>query len=232
MKKQKVGNRYFTSDTEKWIVEYNSSTDPVYRASIFTDHIYYPFYKLAENIIHRFKFYYTDVDNLEDLKHDIVTLLLEEKIMKFNPVLGAKAYSYFGTIVKRWLINYNAQNYKKLMNNSSIDNIDLIEDTPRVYTELSKISLSSVINDWVEDCYDRIDTMFTRDAERKVAYSVLTLFDKRENINVFKKKALYIYVREMTDCETPIITSVINVLKADYIKFTEDIKGDYEVVSF
>jgi hypothetical protein len=118
------------------------------------------------------------------------------------------------------------------MNNSSIDNIDLIEDTPRVYTDLSKISLSSVINDWVEDCYDRIDTMFTRDAEKKVAYSVLTLFDKRENINVFKKKALYIYVREMTDCETPIITSVINVLKADYIKFTEDIKGDYEVVSF
>jgi hypothetical protein len=187
---------------------------------------------LAENIIHRFKFYYTDVDNLEDLKHDIVTLLLEEKIMKFNPVLGAKAYSYFGTIVKRWLINYNAQNYKKLMNNSSIDNIDLIEDTPRVYTELSKISLSSVINEWVEDCYDRIDNMFTRDTEKKVAYSVLTLFDKRENINVFKKKALYIYVREMTDCETPIITSVINVLKADYIKFTEDIKGDYEVVSF
>jgi hypothetical protein len=232
MKKQKEGNRYFTSDTEKWIVEYNVSTDPVYRAKVFTEHIYYPFYKLAENIIHRFKFYYTDVDNLEDLKHDIVTLLLEEKIMKFNPELGAKAYSYFGTIVKRWLINYNAQNYKKLMNNSSIENIDLIEDTPKIYTDLSKISLGSIIDNWLDDCYKRLEILFPRESERKVADSVLTLFNKRENINVFKKKALYIYVREMTDCETPVITSVINTLKLDYNKFTSKTKDDYEVISF
>jgi hypothetical protein len=232
MKKQKEGNRYFTSDTEKWIVEYNVSTDPVYRAKVFTEHIYYPFYKLAENIIHRFKFYYTDVDNLEDLKHDIVTLLLEEKIMKFNPELGAKAYSYFGTIVKRWLINYNAQNYKKLMNNSSIENIDLIEDTPKIYTDLSKISLGSIIDNWLEDCYGRLEILFPRESDRKVADSVLTLFNKRENINVFKKKALYIYVREMTDCETPVITSVINTLKLDYNKFTSKTKDDYEVISF
>jgi hypothetical protein len=232
MKKQKEGNRYFTSDTEKWIVEYNVSTDPVYRAKVFTEHIYYPFYKLAENIIHRFKFYYTDVDNLEDLKHDIVTLLLEEKIMKFNPELGAKAYSYFGTIVKRWLINYNAQNYKKLMNNSSIENIDLIEDTPKIYTDLSKISLGSIIDNWLDDCYGRLEILFPRESDRKVADSVLTLFNKRENINVFKKKALYIYVREMTDCETPVITSVINTLKLDYNKFTSKTKDDYEVISF
>lgn len=232
MKKQKEGNRYFTSDTEKWIVEYNCSTDPVYRAKIFTDYIYYPFYKLAENIIHRFKFYYTDVDNLEDLKHDIVTLLLEDKIMKFNPELGAKAYSYFGTIVKRWLINYNAQNYKKLMINSSIDSIDLIEDVPIIYTEMSRISLGSIIDDWVEDCYTRLESLFPKDSDRRVSESILTLFSKRENINVFKKKALYIYVREMTDCETPVITYVINVLKLDYTKFTSKTKDDYEVISF
>ena len=40
-------------------------------------------------------------------------MLLEEKIMKFDALNGAKAYSYFGTIVKRWLINYNNKNYKK-----------------------------------------------------------------------------------------------------------------------
>ena len=39
-------------------------------------------------------------------------MLLEEKIMKFDSTHGAKAYSYFGTIVKRWLINYNNKNYK------------------------------------------------------------------------------------------------------------------------
>ena len=107
MARKKSKANYFTSETDEYIKKYNTSTDPVYRAKIFTDHIYLPFYKLAENIIHTFKFYYTDVEAIEDLKHEIVSVLLEEKIMKFDPDNGAKAFSYFGTIVKRWLINYN-----------------------------------------------------------------------------------------------------------------------------
>ena len=108
----------------------------------------------------------------------------------------------------------------------------MIEDTPKIYTDLSKISLGSIIYNWLDDCYGRLEILFPRESDRKVADSVLTLFNKRENINVFKKKALYIYVREMTDCETPVITSVINTLKLDYNKFTSKTKDDYEVISF
>ena len=110
MARKKAKANYFTSETEEYIKKYNVSVDPEYRADIFTKHIYLPFYKLAENIIHTFKFYYTDVERIEDLKHEVVSMLLEEKIMKFDPDHGAKAYSYFGTIVKRWLINYNNKN--------------------------------------------------------------------------------------------------------------------------
>lgn len=232
MKKSNKGVRYFTDETQKWIVEYNSSTDPVYRADIFTKHIYYPFYKLAENIIHRFKFYYTDVDNLEDLKHEIVTVLLEEKIMKFDASYGAKAYSYFGTIVKRWLINYNAQNYKKLTNNSPISSIDVVEENPKVYTDLNMMNLGSVMDRWVDSCSGRLSSMFTKESDLRIAEAVLTLFVTRDGIEVFKKKALYIYIREMTNCETSLITSVINVLKLDYIKYREKYNDDYEVISF
>jgi len=92
MARKKAKANYFTSETEEYIKKYNVSTDHVYRAKIFTDHIYLPFYKLAENIIHTFKFYYTDVEKIEDLKHELVSVLLEEKIMKFDPDNGAKAY--------------------------------------------------------------------------------------------------------------------------------------------
>jgi hypothetical protein len=231
MKKAKKGVKYFTDDTEKWIVEYNSSTDPVYRAEIFTKHIYYPFYKLVENIIHRFKFYYTDVDNLEDLKHEVVTVLLEDKIMKFDASYGAKAYSYFGTIVKRWLINYNAQNYKKLTTNSSITHYDIVEDNPKVYTDLNMMNLGSVMDRWVNDCNERLTEMFTKDSDLRIAEAVLTLFDKRDVIEVFRKKALYIYIREMTNCETANITSVISVMKSDFLKYKERYSSEYEVVS-
>ena len=134
MGRAKSKANYFTKETEEYIVKYNESTDPDYRAKIFTDHIYYPFYKLAENIIHTFKFYYTDVPDIEDLKHVIVTVLLEEKIMKFDPTYGAKAYSYFGTIVKRWLINYNNKNYKKLLQHGDFKDLEHnVDDTDRIY---------------------------------------------------------------------------------------------------
>ena len=56
MARKKSKNNYFTKETEEYIVRYNNSIDSDYRAKIFTDYIYFPFYKLAENIIHTFKF--------------------------------------------------------------------------------------------------------------------------------------------------------------------------------
>jgi len=213
MARKKSKANYFTKETEEYIVKYNTSTDSVYRAKIFTDHIYLPFYKLAENIIHTFKFYYTDVEQIEDLKHEIVTVLLEEKIMKFDPTNGAKAYSYFGTIVKRWLINYNNKNYKRLKQIGSFSDYEQSYDPSEPNEQVSKKSLSKFIDDWVEEMYEDIDLNFTKDQERKIADAVLTIFKTRSDLQMFKKKALYIYIREMTDCETPHLTRVISTLK-------------------
>lgn len=216
MARKKSKANYFTKETEEFIVKYNTSTDPEYRAKIFTDHIYLPFYKLAENIIHTFKFYYTDVDKIEDLKHEIISVLLEEKIMKFDPTNGAKAYSYFGTIVKRWLINYNNKNYKKLKQIGSFDDVeDSYYPDSDIQSE-SSITLASFLDKWVEDTDSKIEKMFEKDSELKVADAVLTLFRTRNDLDIFKKKALYIYIREMTNSDTPNVTKVINILKADF----------------
>ena len=216
MARKKSKANYFTSETEEYIKKYNTSTDQDYRNQIFTDHIYYPFYKLAENIIHTFKFYYTDVEQIEDLKHEIVSVLLEEKIMKFDPDNGAKAYSYFGTIVKRWLINYNNKNYKKLKQIGSFDDIEDSYETDLGLDTSASITLSKFIDEWVDTMYEKIDSMFTKDSELKIADAVLTIFRTRHDLEIFKKKALYIYIREMTDCDTPHLTKVISKLKEDF----------------
>jgi len=216
MARKRSKANYFTKETEEYIVKYNNSEDLEYRNSIFTEHIYYPFYKLAENIIHTFKFYYTDVDKIEDLKHEIVSMLYEEKMDKFDPTKGAKAYSYFGTIVKRWLINYNNKNYKKLKQ------IGTMEEAPQSYknnysldTEIG-ITLSEFIDRYVDEMYLKIDELFIKDSEKRIADAILTVFRTRHDLEIFKKKALYIYIREMTDCETPHLTKVVNVLKEEY----------------
>ncbi len=68
-RKPKEPRVYFTTDTEEAIVEYLASDDKSFRDKIYRDRIEYAFYKLAENIIHTFKFYYTDSDTIEELKH-------------------------------------------------------------------------------------------------------------------------------------------------------------------
>ena len=65
VKKKKKGVQYFTQDTENAIVEYNHSIDPEERSNIYRKRIHYGFFKLTENIIHTFKFYYTEVDNMK-----------------------------------------------------------------------------------------------------------------------------------------------------------------------
>jgi len=216
MARKKSKANYFTTETEEYIVKYNTSVDKDYRNKIFTDHIYFPFYKLAENIIHTFKFYYTDVDKIEDLKHEIVSMLYEEKIMKFDPTNGAKAYSYFGTIVKRWLINYNNKNYKKLKQIGSFDDIEESYDQDIDLDSPSGKTLSNFMNTWIDSVYIRIDELFMKDSDIQIADAVLTIFRTRHDLDIFKKKALYIYIREMTDCETPQLTKVITVLKEDF----------------
>lgn len=222
MARKKSKANYFTSETEEYIKLYNKSTDDAYRAKIFTEHIYIPFYKLAENIIHTFKFYYTDVDKIEDLKHEIVSVLLEEKIMKFDPDNGAKAYSYFGTIVKRWLINYNNKNYKKLKQIGSFSDIEESYETNTNLPSPNAIPLGLFIDRWVENTYQSLEELFPKESELKIADAVLTIFKTRNDLEIFKKKALYIYIREMTDCETPALTKVVAKLKDDfYVKYQE-----------
>tara|TARA_B110000858_G_scaffold51748_1_gene59917 strand:+ start:2075 stop:2779 length:705 start_codon:yes stop_codon:yes gene_type:complete len=216
MARAKSKANYFTKETEDYIKLYNVSVDTEYRAKIFTDHIYLPFYKLAENIIHTFKFYYTDVNHIEDLKHEIVSVLLEEKIMKFDPDNGAKAFSYFGTIVKRWLINYNNKNYKKLKQVGSFTEMEESYDNSSTYYSDAQVTLSSFIDEWVKETYEKFDVLFTKESEHTIADAVLTLFRTRNDLEIFKKKALYIYIREMTDCETPSLTKVISILKDDF----------------
>ena len=118
-KRRKKSKNYFTQDTENAIVRYNNEPDPKVRSDIYQNEIHFAFFKLTQNIIHTFKFYHTEVDNLEHLQHEIITFLLS-KMHLFDPTRGAKAYSYFGTIVKRWLILYNTKNYKKKIKTTDI----------------------------------------------------------------------------------------------------------------
>jgi hypothetical protein len=211
-RKPKEPRIYFTSDTEEAIIEYLASTDQTFRNLVYKDRIEYAFYKLAENIIHTFKFYYTDSDTIEDLKHEVVTFLLE-KLHRYDQSKG-KAFSYFGTIAKRYLIVYNNTNYKKIQEHASIEDID--EDKNIMFETIRESEEKSNPNTFIDQYIYYIDKylyqLFPKSQDAKTADAILELFRKRETLEIFNKKALYIYIREITDTSTPQITKITKKL--------------------
>jgi hypothetical protein len=203
---------YFTQDTENAIIEFLSSQDQRERNLIYNDRIKYSFYKLAENIIHTFKFYYTDINTIEELKHEVVTFLLE-KLHLYTQGKG-KAYSYFGTIAKRYLIIYNNTNYKKLQRHADVEEIEedriFLDNTIRNAED--KPDLTSFMNLYIKYVDKYLYKIFPKINDAKTADAIMELFRKRETIYIFNKKALYIYIREITDVTTPQITKVTKKL--------------------
>ena len=230
MQKKSTG-RYFTQETEDAIVLYNSIDDPEEKNKVYEKWIHGPFFKLTQNLIHTFKFYYIEETSIEDLQHEVITFLLT-KLHRFDPTNGAKAYSYFGTVAKRYLIASNQKNYKKRVEFTSInalhteqeegiymqgDVLDQIDDT---FQEPNRKSdpLDEFLEAYLQYCYSNLNQLFPKLEHRQTADAILTLFKKRDTIDMFNKKALYIYIREIVDVKTSKITKIAKILGNIYKK--------------
>jgi len=206
---------YFNQDTENAIVRHNKETRPYMRERIYNEHIRYAFEKLAENIIHTFKFYYFDVPS-EDVKHEVVSFLYMN-MHKFTEGKG-KAFSYFSIVAKNYLILHNNNNYKKMKQHDDYTVADYKRNptTESALNDIKEMQIEYVeilANYWRSN----LTTVFKRKKDLDVANAVIELIDMKDKIDNFNKKALYILIREMTDTNTQHITRVINVMKKHHI---------------
>ena len=207
-KKRKM---YFGQVTEDAIIKYNKQTDPIIRNEIYNESIQAPFEKLAENIIHTFKFYYFDVPST-DVIHEVVSFLYMN-MHKFAEGKG-KAFSYFSIVAKNYLILHNNNNYKKMKNTDTEDAGDYKRDPVSEASHKDLISAKKEYMDLFVDYWtNNLTTVFKRKQDIDVANAVIYLVEKRANIENFNKKALYIMIREMTNSNTQHITRVVNVMK-------------------
>lgn len=223
-RRPKTKNQYFTADTEEAIIEYLNTTDERKRNQIYNERIWYGFHKLTENIIHTFKFYYTEVDTIPELQHEVTAFLLE-KLHLYDQTKG-KAFSYFGTIAKRYLILYNNNNYKKLKQRAEVDAIDNDQSlTIDIINNQNMIDQpKDEATEFIEYLIEYFDLFlfdhFPKPEDAKTADAIISLFRRRENLELFNKKAIYIYIREITDQNTPQITKVLKKMKKIYKKLS------------
>lgn len=217
---------YFTQKTEDAIIRYNNEERAVMRNRIYNDHIKDAFEKLAENMIHTFKFYYFDVPS-EEVKNEVVSFLVMN-MHKFTEGKG-KAFSYFSIVAKNYLILHNNNNYKKMKTH---DQIDVIDWDRSVKTEMDKKGVDESYGEFVKQMLEywdnNLSVIFKRQKDIRVADSVIHIFRIKGNIENFNKKALYILIREMTQSNTQHITRVINVMK----KYQDGIYKEFQVNGF
>ena len=210
-KKKKPKNYYFNIGTEKAIIRYNNTDDARLKNKIYTEHIAYAFDKLAENIIHTFKFYYFDVPS-EQVKHEVVSFLVMN-MHKFKEGKG-KAFSYFSIVAKNYLILHNNKNYK---NYKIHDKMDVLDYSNNIRTSQEQHDIADFNKEYVDEMLhyweENLPNIFRRQKDILVADAVLEMFRRRENIENFNKKALYILIREMTGSKTQHITRIVNVMK-------------------
>jgi hypothetical protein len=164
-----------------------------------------------------------DSNSIEDLKFEVISYLLQ-KLDRYNDNLG-KAYSYFGTIAKRYLIVYNQKNYKSKVSKVEVEEVDNEEKTidKLINNQFEpKVNLDKVIEAFIKKVNGSILDTFQSPSDLRVAIAVMEIFERRESLDIFNKKLIYIYVKEMVDVQTNTITRVIKKLKGIYKEVLEE----------
>lgn len=217
-RKKSTKNYYFTSDVDVAIKLLNTTGDQLERDRIYCQEIKPAFEKLVENIIHTFKFYYTDGQSIKDLQHEVVSFLVE-KLPKFTSDKG-KAFSYFSIVAKNYLILSNNKNFKKLVENEQLDIAG--DKSSALVVEEEGQPIDYFVQEMIGYFDDNLEKIYPKRSEQAVVGAVMELFKRKETLEIFNKKALYIYIREMTNANTQYITKVVKSLKDKYVKMYND----------
>ena len=218
---KKVSNVYFTPATEDAIVAYNEAEDSREKDRIYNESIQGAFGKIAENVYNTFKFSYADVSPLEIQKQAISHMVAN--MSKYEKGKG-KAFSYFSIVAKHWFILDNNTTYRRFKKHVEIceQTGDAGEFVVEPEHEKQESETREFIKLMVEYWDKNVGKHFTKERDLKIANAVVEIFRNADRIDVFNKKALYLYIREIADCQTQHITKVINKLMEPQRKIRDE----------
>ena len=186
---------YFGMDVQDAIVRYNAldaDKNQSERNKIYRDEIHKAFDKLGENIINTFKFSYFDY-GFEDIKCETVAFMVMN-MHKYDHTKGSKAFSYFSVVAKNYLILHNNNNYKKLKSHDKIDALD----RQRSFNSFDRTDMKELSEEIVEYFEANLPSIFKKQRDLNIAYSILDLMKHIDEIENFNKKSLNIILKEQS----------------------------------
>ena len=200
---------------------------------IYNEFLRGPLDKMISSIIRRYKLYRKDMDFTE-IHCDTHSFLIT-KVDKFKPAKEKKAYSYFGTICKNYLMGQIIKDQKETNRKVSYEDMsESIEQRPDMvyHIDEDQIDTTIIINEYLKELRDFIDNENLSDNERKLGYALIDLFENYESIfsgadnNKFNKNVILLSLREMTNLSTKEIRSSMKRFKKLYIFIQSKMKPD------
>ena len=219
-RKRGTGNQYFTKQTEEAIVAYAKTDDLTIRTKLYIEEIKPALDELVDKIVYTYKF--TSLNNIDVLKDDC-KVWLTTILGKYDQSKGTKAFSYFSVVTKNWFTHRAKQQSKR--NKREVEYDSMIREVDALSTDAQDCFIQKqeeaqfwfFLRNEIESWKD----LKLRENERKVLGAIQTLFNNIEDIDIFNKKAIYLYMREITGLNTKQIVSNLNRLREKYRTFRQ-----------
>ena len=223
---------YFDVREELAVVRFLQTECHHERNKIYNEFLRKPLDKMISSIIRRYKLYRKDMD-FEEIHVDTHSFLIT-KIDKFKPSKEKKAYSYFGTICKNYLMGQIIKDQKETNRKVSYEDISAaLEERPDMIYRIDEDMVQSdfLISEYLKELKEFIETETLSDNEKKLGYALIDLFDNYESIfsgadnNKFNKNVILLSLREMTNLSTKEIRSSIKRFKKLYLVIQHKLKN-------
>jgi len=220
-RRKRTKNNYFTKVHEDAIVKYANSSCRKEKTKLYASLIQPAFDEMVNKIIFTYKF--NNLPNIDPLRDDCkvwLTTILD----KYDPNKGSKAFSYFSVVTKNWFIHKVKTNSKRLKRETSYEQIVETGGSDSLGTQSDVIDYSEKREEmefW--NCLltqvDAWDTGSLKHNEKSVLEAVKVLLHNIEDIEIFNKKAVYLYLRELTGLNTKQVVNNLNKLREKYRVF-------------
>jgi hypothetical protein len=228
-RKPKVNN-YFDEREETAVRMFLIAETYEEKNKIYNDFLKEPLDKMISSIIRRYKLYRKDM-NYEEIHVDTHSFLMT-KIDKFKPAKEKKAYSYFGTICKNYLMGQIMKDQKEMNRKISYEDIssDLSNRSEMSYSiENDDLSSEFIIKKFLEKLKENLDDKNCNEQEHKLGSAIYDLFDNYGTIfpdtnnNKFNKNIILFELREMTNLSTKEIRNLIKKYKKLYFDLVQEL---------
>jgi hypothetical protein len=217
-RKTKSKNHYFTKAHEQAIIDYANTRDVRVRTELYIQYIEPAFSEMVDKVVFTYKF--TSLPNIDALR-DECKVWLTTILDKYDPSKGSKAFSYFSVITKNWFIHKvkktNARNRREADFESITGEVEQkhLSSYNPYHNKREEVEFWSFL--WEE--IETWDTGNLKENEKKVLEAIKILLASPDDIEIFNKKAIYLYIREITGLNTKQVVNNLNKMRVKYRVF-------------